>query len=353
MNAANTPPSIHAVDLFCGVGGLSHGLHKAGINIVAGIDLDATCKFAFEANIEAPFICEDIRKISVAALRRLYPADGVWLLAGCAPCQPFSKHMRGADTSSDDKWSLLDEFSRLAIGVRPHLVTMENVVGLARTTVFRKFVSELEAEGYDVAFKSCYGPSFGLAQHRRRLVLVASLIGDIASLPDQKSVKGTATVRDVIGSLPPVASGQAHPKDPLHKARVLSPINLERMKQSVPGGTWADWPSALRAPCHQKKSGQSFQSVYARMSWDEPSPTITTQAYSFGTGRFGHPQQDRALTLREAAMLQGFPKSYEFVAPGSSIHFTTIGRQIGNAVPPPLGRAIGKHLVSHVAEMTT
>jgi len=153
------------------------------------------------------------------------------------------------------------------------------------------------------------------------------------------------TVRDAIGDLPAVQHGQASLGDPLHSSRTLSDLNLARIKASRPGGSWEDWPADLRAPCHRKASGGSFRSVYARMEWDKPSPTITTQAHNFGTGRFGHPEQDRAITLREAAMLQGFPRTYRFVRPAEKVEFAPLGKLIGNAVPPTLGKAIGLALL--------
>lgn len=351
MKTKRRAKQIHAIDLFCGVGGLSYGLTQAGINVVAGVDIDSNCEFAFEENIQAPFFERDIRKVTGDELIKLYPKSGIRLLAGCAPCQPFSRHMRGADTSEDEKWTLLDEFSRLVREVKPELVTMENVVGLSSTVVFKSFVAELEALGYFVDWRSCHGVRFGLAQNRRRLVLVASNIAPIKVPKDQLLRSQSKTVRDVIGKLPPVASGQCHPRDRLHRARSLTDLNLRRIRSSKPGGTWRDWPESLRSACHRKATGASFQSVYARMEWDAPAPTITTQAHNFGTGRFGHPDQDRALTLREAAMLQGFPRRYRFVGPKDDVHFSVLGRLIGNAVPPPLALAIGHHFTGHISDI--
>lgn len=340
--------AIHAVDLFCGVGGLSYGLTQAGVQVRAGIDIDSACEYAYERNNTGVFIKKDIRDLTRADIVSLYPKTGLRLLAGCAPCQPFSRHMRGADTSADSKWTLLDEFGRLVCEVLPDLVTMENVTGLARTAVFKRFLEALKEAGYNVGYASCYGPKFGLPQHRRRLVLVASLLGKISLPVATKKPEQYRTVRQAISALPALQSGEQDSKDPLHRARSLSEINLARLQASKPGGSWRDWPEELRAECHRRPTGQSFQSVYARMEWDEPSPTITTQSYNFGTGRFGHPEQDRALTLREAAILQGFPKSYAFIEKGEEVTFTTLGRLIGNAVPPPLGKAIGRALIDHV-----
>ena len=343
--------TIYAVDLFCGVGGLSYGLAQAGVRVRSGIDIDAACKYAYEKNNTGIYIRKDIREVASVDILGLYPKTGLRLMAGCAPCQPFSRHMRGADTSADLKWTLLDEFGRLVDEVRPDLVTMENVTGIGRTEVFKRFVETLRTCGYSVDYTSCYGPKFGLPQHRRRLVLVASLLGEIRVPTPTHAADAYPTVRKAIESLRPIASGQRDPKDPLHRARDLTPLNLSRLRASSPGGSWEDWPEALRAACHRRPTGATFRSVYARMAWDEPAPTITTQSYNFGTGRFGHPAQDRAISLREAAVLQGFPKSYVFLKNGEKVKFTTLGRLIGNAVPPPLGKAIGKALVNHVKKL--
>ncbi|HDS1675909.1 TPA: DNA cytosine methyltransferase [Stenotrophomonas maltophilia] len=344
-------PKINAIDLFCGLGGLSYGLKKAGVKVLAGFDIDETCRYAFEKNVKAPFHCKDIKQVTAAEIKRIFPKEGVRLLAGCAPCQPFSSYRRGSDTKQDIKWPLLDEFRRLVEAVKPDLVTMENVPGIGSTDVFVRFVDSLKSYGYHVSFQSCFGPRYGLAQRRRRLVLVGSRLGPIAAPEGSVQEEDFLSVRDVIGRLPKVQSGQVDKVDPLHKARTLSPINLARIQASIPGGTWRDWPKSLRAPCHLKDSGSSFQSVYARMSWDEPAPTITTQAFSFGTGRFGHPEQDRALTLRECAMLQGFPREYIFIEKGGAVEFLPLGRLIGNAVPPPLGAAIGRQFVGHIKSL--
>ena len=339
--------AIAAVDFFCGVGGLSLGLKQSGIQVVAGVDIDEACSYPYTANIGAQFLRRDIRTISGEEVSGLFPAGGRRLLAGCAPCQPFSKHRRGSDTTKDEKWTLLDEFNRIVDEVRPEYVTMENVSGLGPTPVFQRFVFALKKSGYSVDYKVCYGPEYGLAQHRRRLVLLASNVGSIEVPAGLRKAKDYSTVRSVIGKLPAVRSGHSSKSDPLHKARSLSDTNLARIRASRPGGTWRDWPIELRSPCHLKESGATFQSVYARMSWDEPSPTITTQSFNFGTGRFGHPSQSRAITLREAAMLQGFPKTYKFVRPGAPVEFVPVGRLIGNAVPPPLAKSIGVKFVQH------
>lgn len=348
---ATTPATISAVDLFCGAGGLSQGLQDAGILVVGGVDLDESCAYAFESNIEAPFIHRDVRDVSKRDLEALWVPGSIRLLAGCAPCQPFSPYRRGVDTSSEEQWPLLREFSRLVRDVNPELVTMENVPRIGTSAVFEEFVEDLKSYGYNVDWRSCYGPKYGLPQHRRRLVLLASRLGPIGVPDGPLDVDNYRTVRDAIGTLRPVASGVADPTDPLHLSRELSSLNQKRIVASKPGGTWADWPEELLSPCHRKASGASFKNVYARMEWDAPAPTITTQAHNFGAGRFGHPEQNRPITLREAALLQGFPPGYRLIKPGERVAMSKIGRLIGNAVPPPIAAEVGRAAVRHVQEL--
>ncbi|MDT0326955.1 DNA cytosine methyltransferase [Nocardiopsis lambiniae] len=347
------PSPIAGVDLFCGVGGLSAGLQQAGITINAGIDIDETCSYPFEANIGASFLARDVREISAEHLNSIWAGNKVRLLAGCAPCQPFSSYRRGVDTSHESGWPLLAEFGRLIASTLPELVTMENVPRIAKSEVFIEFLRKLRTNGYWVDWKSCYGPRYGLPQHRRRLVLVASKLGPIKVPEGSLEPEDFATVRTAIGDLPSVASGERHELDPLHASRRLSDINMKRIAMSKPGGTWEDWPEELRAECHRRSSGSTFKNVYARMSWDDPSPTITTLATNFGAGRFGHPEQDRPITMREAALLQGFPRDYLFSKPGRMPQFAPVTRLIGNAVPPPLAKSIGSSLLNHVHECSS
>lgn len=342
--------AIAAIDLFCGAGGLSYGLQQAGISILAGFDLDPACEYPYESNVGAPFVQKDIRRIKADHLTSLWSNGDVRVLAGCAPCQPFSPYRRGADTSDEAEWSLLTKFGRLVSATEPDIVSMENVTRLGSSRVFTNFLRRLKRHDYHVDWRSCYGPAYGLPQSRRRLMLLASRFGPITVPTGDVPAESYATVRATIGKLPAITSGGVSKADPLHCARQLSPINLKRIRASQPGGTWLDWPENLRAPCHRKASGQTFKNVYARMEWDKPSPTITTLFHNFGTGRFGHPDQDRPLSLREAAMLQGFPKGYALVRSGQSVSFDHLGRLIGNAVPPPMASALGAAVVAHVAQ---
>lgn len=333
--------AIAAVDLFCGVGGLTYGLERSGINVVAGVDVAEECRYAYEANTKARFVHRDVASVTGVELENWFGRAKVRLLAGCAPCQPFSSHTKGRDTSDDPKWPLLDEFARLVRETQPDFVTMENVVRIKRHAVFLRFISLLQRNRYSVTWSSVYCPDYGIPQARRRLVLLASRHGD-AKLPSPTHTpKRYVTVEKAIGHLPPIQAGTKNPNDPVHVARSLSPLNLQRIQHSLPGGTWLDWPVELRSACHRRTTGASFQSVYARMEADQPAPTLTTQFHNFGTGRFGHPTQNRGLTLREGAILQSFPAKYKFCPPQGKVELVPIARLIGNAVPPRLGEIVG------------
>lgn len=342
-----------AVDLFCGIGGLTHGLQLSGIPVFAGFDIDASCRYAYEANNNSIFLEADVENLSANDVIAFYPENTTRILVGCAPCQPFSKYTQRyrKDGHSGNKWRLLDSFARLVHEIHPEIVSMENVPELATQSVFHDFIQTLENENYHVAWQIVYCPDYGVSQGRKRLVLLASLLGEIQLIPPLREPENYPTVRDVIGNLPPILAGQADENDPLHCASHLSATNLVRIANSVPGGTWRDWDDNLQLECHKKKSGSTYPSVYGRMAWDEPSPTITTQFYGYGNGRFGHPEQNRALSIREGAMLQSFPPNYRFVAPGERISKRELGIHIGNAVPVNLGYAIGLSIQNHAREV--
>lgn len=341
---------ITAIDLFCGTGGLSLGLQRGGIKVVAGIDNAAACAYPYSHNIGAKFIERSVCDVTGEDLNRLWGRSEFRLLAGCAPCQPFSSQRRGTDTSHEKSWPLLNEFARLVQETLPDFITMENVPRVQYSPIFDEYVSCLRQSGYCVTYRVLYGPDYGLPQRRRRLVLLAALNCQI-EMPDPTVVANQyRTVYDAIHDLPPLKAGQRDRQDVLHFARNISSINLKRAQASKPGGTWEDWPEELRVPCQKRASGKSFKSFYGRMEWDKPSPTITTQSYNPGAGRFTHPSQDRPLTLREASRLQGFPDSFIFTEPSARITLSTVGRLIGNAVPPVFGEVIARQFIKTLAE---
>ena len=338
---------ISCIDLFCGLGGLTHGLARGGVRVVAGIDIDPQCRFAYEANNGIPFTEADVTDLSGKDLAGHWPQGDYRLLAGCAPCQPFSKYSQsGRSRRSDAKWALVSDFGRLVRESKPDLVTMENVPQLLDHAVFKEFLASLET--YHVWWKVIHCEQYGVPQTRKRLVLMASKLGPVSLAPAFINEGGGSTVRQAIGGLKKLAAGESDPSDAMHSACVLSPLNLRRIRASKPGGTWRDWEVELKASCHAKDTGETYTSVYGRMEWDAPAPTITTQSFGYGNGRFGHPDQDRAITLREAAILQTFPDSYRFLKPGERARYSVIGRLIGNAVPVRIGEAIAGSLLNHL-----
>lgn len=338
--------SVSCIDLFCGVGGLTHGFVKEGLPVAAGIDLDAACRYPYEQNNNTIFVERDVSQVGPNDLNEFFGDAELKVLAGCAPCQPFSTYSQRYDLNRNERWGLLYEFARLAEGTRPNVITMENVPSVQKHEVFHDFVTELENFGYHVWYSVVDSSHYGVPQTRKRMVLLASLHGPIKMI-DRTHAK-PITVRQAIGRLEPIPAGGSSNSDGLHVAANLSELNLRRIKASEPGGSWRDWPQELVAKCHREGTGKTYPSVYGRMEWDKPAPTMTTQCYGFGNGRFGHPEQDRAISLREAAVIQGFPKNYKFLEKGARIEFKTLGRMIGNAVPVGLGQAIAKSIKAHV-----
>ena len=340
--------AIRGVDLFCGAGGLTQGLEAAGINVAMGIDVDPACEYPYAANNNASFRLKSVEKLCAADFHDVF-GDGILkLLAGCAPCQPFSTYTQGWSCPSDERWNLLEHFSRLVRETQPHLVTMENVPRLEREDVFSAFVAVLRSEDFEVFHGVVNCADYGVPQQRQRLVLLASKLGSIDLIEPTTPEGRRLTVRKTIEDLPHLEAGEACESDPLHRACELSTLNLKRIRASKSGGTWRDWDKSLRAKCHRKASGKSYPGIYGRMTWDDLAPTITTQYYGFGNGRFGHPDQDRAISLREGAILQSFSENYKFVLKGAPICTKKVGRLIGNAVPVKLGKAIGKSIIRHV-----
>lgn len=338
------------VDLFCGVGGLTHGLVKEGFNVVAGYDIDETCRYAYEENNNTTFFSKDVNELTSTEIKDLYKNAKIKILVGCAPCQPFSSYnFKNDDTK---KWFLLHQFARLIEEIQPEIVSMENVpqlLNFKKASIFQDFLAVLDKNGYHVDYKIVNCPKYGIPQKRKRLVLLASKLGEIKLIEEtHKEKEDFITVKDVIGHLAPLNHGEVSENDPLHRAAKLSPINLKRIRQSKPGGSWKDWDKDIQLKCHQKDSGKTYVSVYGRMVWNEPSPTMTTQCNGLGNGRFGHPEQDRAISLREAAILQTFPDDYKFIEPNTSVTTRTLSTHIGNAVPVRLGEIIALSIKKHL-----
>ncbi len=315
----------------------------------AGVDVDPKCKYPYEKNNGCLFVEEDVAKLSGFEVASFFPANHTKILVGCAPCQPFSTYTRGKKERKLHRWGVLSAFARIIGEADPDVVSMENVPQLQKEIIFERFVASLRSLGYSVTYSNVNCWTYGVPQTRTRLVLFASKYGPINLVPPTHPPSRLRTVRQAIGRLGLIKAGSICRRDRLHRASALSPRNVRRIRASKPGGTWRDWTDDLVANCHKAETGETYPSVYGRMVWDGLGPTVTTQCHGFGNGRFGHPRQDRAISLREAALLQTFPRSYKFAAPDDLITFHHLGKLIGNAVPVRLGRIIGRSILRHLA----
>jgi len=341
--------NIQAVDLFCGVGGLTVGLESAGIRVVEGYDIDPDCAFPYEANSSAKYRLKNVQDVNADDINAALGEAEIKVLVGCAPCQPFSSYTQGLNVEEASRWKLVKHFADLVQGAKPDIVSMENVRKLASHPAFAHFLRVLKREGYWFSYEHVDCRLYGVPQNRTRLVLLASKFGPIELIPATHPKKSDwNTVKKTIWHLPTLSAGERDISDKLHVCSSLSDLNLKRIRASSPGGTWRDWPEELVADCHRKQSGKTFPGVYARMESNKPSPTMTGQCFGFGNGRFGHPQQDRAISLREASLLQTFPPSFEFVEATKAVKMKSVGRMIGNAVPPRLGQVIGESILKHI-----
>ena len=348
--------TVRVYDFFSGCGGASRGFQAAGLEISFALDHNADARKTFQANFpDAHFEFADIRDINVEKIRLRVEAErpNPVLFSGCAPCQPFTRQKTKRPIfDQDERVPLLARFGHLVDSCRPDLVFVENVPGLqqldSRSQPFRGFLDRLEAAGYEVDYRPVKLARYGVPQCRRRLVLVGSRHGPI-HLPVETHGLGTRnqrydTVRDWISHLPAVQAGEEHREVPNHRAAKLSARNLERVKATPQGGGHRDWPEHLKLECHKDFSG--YSDVYGRMSWDSPASGLTTRCTSYSNGRFGHPEQDRAISIREAACLQTFPE--DFVFEGGMV---SMARQIGNAVPVRLARLFGEQFVKHLKDV--
>jgi DNA (cytosine-5)-methyltransferase 1 len=339
---------MNVVDFFCGCGGTSQGFRQAGMNIALGIDIDPIAGKTFQANFpEASFVLGDIREISAVKLRAHLPPRP-WLFSGCAPCQPFSAQ-NNTRSSRDRRRSLLGEFARFVLKWRPEYVFVENVPGLQRVGGggplgrFRRLIRDA---GYQDDLKILPALWFGVPQRRERLVLVAAK-GRSVSLPEAThGPRGLpyATVRAWISGLPSLRAGGRDSADPVHAASALSKTNTRRILATPEGKGREAWPKELWLKCHREHYGHT--DVYGRLAWDKPSAGLTTRCNSFSNGRFGHPVEPRALSAREAACLQTFPRSFQFFG-----NLESMARQIGNAVPPLMAQRVGEAILSQYGDV--
>jgi len=327
-----------AVDLFCGCGGLTVGLKKAGFHVLGAVDVDPLSIKTYKANHKDVEVWDiDIRKLKTAeVLKKLGIKKGeLDLLAGCPPCQGFStmRTLNGAIDIEDPRNDLLFEFLRFAKALRPKAVMMENVPGLAVDERFSFFLKKMKQLGYHGNHQILDAANYGVPQRRRRLIYLA---GYRARVPFAPQARRRKTVRDAIGGLP--RAGKSG--DPVHDIPEYRTPKIKELIRLIPkdGGSRTDLPEAFQLECHKRCDG--FKDVYGRMSWDAESPTITSGCFNPSKGRFLHPEEDRAITMREAALLQGFPPRYKFPTTGNK---SAIAMMIGNALPPEF---IKRHAIS-------
>ena len=334
-----------AIDLFCGCGGLSLGLRKAGFRVLAAIDNDALSASTYEENHKrAQIVKEDIRSVDASKLMtelKLIPGD-LDLLAGCPPCQGFStlRTLNGGRIIKEPLNDLVYDFLRFINTFLPKSVMMENVPALLRDERLQDVMHDLEGLGYACAAKLFNAERFGVPQRRLRLILFASRH---ECPPFARPVRRRRTVSEAIRRLPQPELSE----DPLHNYSVSRAPHVVSLIRRIPkdGGSRTDLPDVDQLACHQRLDG--FKDVYGRMAWNEPAPTITGGCINPSKGRYIHPTEDRAITLREAALLQGFPLSYKF---DLSCGRYAAAQMIGNAFPPKFAehhaRAIYAHLES-------
>ena len=332
--------ALTAMELFAGAGGLSLGLRDAGIEVLWACDISPAAVATYNANLGAHAEVADVRTLRGRALLDRLGLEGIDILSGGPPCQGFSKQRKGAHLVPDERNGLVRDYVRLVGEIRPKAFLFENVQVFGQKRG-RELLDHLESSlpAFRIHRYFLNSADFGLAQRRDRFVMIGIRRDVSDDVPAVATSPVRATVRDAIGNLPPPPEDfTEHPDVANHVSGRITPLNLERFMHVPQGGGWQDIPHGLRLACHRAvdtaKGG--WPDVYGRLEWDGTCPTITAGFDSFTRGRFGHPEQHRALTLREGARLQGFPDSFRFLGTRRDMRL-----QIGNAVPPPLGLAVG------------
>lgn len=319
-----------AVDLFCGCGGLTVGLKRAGFRVLGAVDVDPLSVKTYKANHRDVTLWEkDIRELDPQELLDTLglKKGGLDLLAGCPPCQGFStmRTLNGASRGDDPRNDLLMEFERFVEALLPRTVMMENVPGLADDERFEAFRRKLKKLGYLGTHRILDAAEYGVPQRRRRLIYLAGMGLEIAFA---EKIGRQKTVKEAIAGLP--KAGQSG--DPVHDMPEKRTPKVLEIIRLIPkdGGSRRDLPEEFQLECHKRCNG--FKDVYGRMAWEKPAPTITSGCFNPSKGRFLHPEEDRAITMREAALLQGFPRRYKFPTTDNK---SAVALMIGNALPPP------------------
>ena len=353
--------SLKAVDFFCGIGGVTKGFLKAGIDVVAGIDIDANCKETYEANHlrlngldYSRFINEDITKLDVNSIRELLNPDDKLVIIGCAPCQPFTNITKNLEGREKERGLLL-VFADIIKQLKPEYIFLENVQGLnapKNKPILDKFLDALKPE-YNLKPKVVNASHYGVSQSRKRMILFGKRNGSIdfpsATHGKAKGLKPIVTLSDVINDLPQISAGEQHSDLKEHVCADLEAISLERMEyQEHPGDGMEMWPRRLWLNSRRNGNYEGHRDVYARLRWDKPSATLTTKFISISNGRFVHPEQNRGLSILEGLLIQTFGKSFKM----KSKSIGTKAKQIGNAVPVKLAQAFAKQIIKTENKLT-
>lgn len=342
---------LKAVDFFCSIGGMTYGFRKAGINVIAGIDIDPSCKETYEYNNPGTkFIQADIKNYTFDELKKttgIAANDDDLIFIGCSPCQYWSI-INTDKTKSKPSKNLLSDFQRYVLYFKPGYIIVENVPGIIKRhskSGLKKFIKVIQNEGYIVKYDILNANHYGVPQRRRRFTLIASRVNKKIELP-KANKKDVPIVKQFIGvknGFRKITAGHNDTSDFSHTTAKLSEKNLKRIKKiSHNGGSRLEWENntLLQLKCY-KKLEKGFSDIYGRMFWDKPAPTITTKFHSLSNGRFGHPEEDRAISLREGATLQTFPKDYVF----KEKSIGKVAKHIGNAVPPKFAKYIAKQIL--------
>lgn len=322
---------LRAIDLFCGVGGTTLGLKDAGFNVIGAIDCMKEAVEGYSQNHPKVKVWEgDIKKISVVSvMKELNIKKGdLDLLAGCPPCQGFSRiKLTNKKKTYDERNDLVFQYIRFVKQMYPKTIMLENVPGLMNDKRMDKIEKLLVSKGYDLDYKILDAADYSVPQRRKRFILIGSRVGKVNLARQHRQKK---TVRDAIKFLEKQHKDELHNIRPRYSKKVLSII--KKIKKD--GGLRSDLPKIYHLPCHKKTQG--FKDVYGRMKWDDVAPTLTGGCTSASKGRFLHPEENRAITLREASILQGFPETYHFPLHNNKQSTATL---IGNAFPPNFTKA--------------
>ena len=345
--------TLSVYDFFSGCGGTSRGFQNAGLIPAFGLDLNKDCADTFKYNFpDVPFSNSDIADVNIRyldAVIRKRKTEKI-LFSGCAPCQPFSKQKTAKpNTYKDKRRFLLSKFGKLIEKYRPDYIFVENVPGIqlvSGNSTLARFKKNLERLGYHISTEIIEAQKYGVPQRRRRLVLLGSKHAKIVfPTPTHNPTLGVpySTVREWIAHLPPIKAGEKHLTIPNHRAANLSSLNLKRIKATPPEGSRSSWSRKLQLDCHTSSGYTGHTDVYGRMKWDSPATGLTTRCISLSNGRYGHPEQNRAISVREAASLQTFPEDFRFYG---SLH--SQAQQIGNAVPVLLAEIFGAFILKQM-----